>query len=115
MNHTLIKLAILAGIVIGGLLLYAFFVPSPTIAAECSTYDVELGRIKSEGATTFEIPPDKLPKVVQDTEDITGDDYGAVSRGFLVFLPDVLMIGLEANGCLYTPILIARPKPDAAA
>lgn len=104
----------LAAAALGAFVALVFYI-HPGFAQDCSTYDEEVANAKSQGATPFEIPPANLPKVVADTEAITGDDYGDVSRGFLVFLPDVLLIGFEHNGCLYAPILIAKPKPDAGA
>lgn len=114
-----IKVLIFAGILLFGLILYAVFVPSPVFAApavDCSTYDEVLAHDRAEGANPFEIPADRLAKIVADLEAITGDTYQAVTRAFLIMEPDVMLYGLERqDGCLYAPILIARPQAGAAA
>jgi hypothetical protein len=87
----------------------------PAHAADCSTYDEVLAHDRAEGANPFEIPAKNLPKIVADLEAITGDTYEPVTRAFFIMLPDLMIYGLEANGCLYAPILIARPPADAGA
>jgi hypothetical protein len=115
MNHSLIKLSIVAGVLIAGLLLYAFFVPSPTIAAQCTNYDATVASIEAQGHKPFFIAPARLPKVVMDAEAITGDTYGVATRGFLIVTEVTTILGLEVAGCLLNPIYIANPKPDGSA
>lgn len=110
-----VKIGIVAGILLFGLILYAVFVPSPTIAGECTNYDVTVAAIERQGHKPFFIAPERLPKVVEDAEAITGDVYGVATRGFLVVGETVTVLGLEVNNCLLDPIKILNPKKGVGA
>lgn len=87
----------------------------PAFAQDCSTYDAVFARAVETGMKPFAIPAANLAKFVEDVEAVTGDNYGTVSRGFLLFVPGKLVVGLEHDGCLYQPIEIVSPKADGAA
>lgn len=103
------KIAIVAGVFAGGILLWVGS-QSSVKSAECQSFDKVVADGAAMGLMPFVIPPDRLPAAVKQVEGITGKDYGAVTRGFMVLLgkpdaqePSIATFGFEVGGCMLDP------------
>lgn len=113
---TLGKVIVLAIIGILAAFFVAFALPmAHARAAECERMDDVVAKFIAAGAQPFIIPADRLPKTVEDAEQIIGQPLPQPSRGFLVVTPRETVLGLEVDGCLLPPIVMETPKADARA
>lgn len=82
-------------------------------AEECEfAFEPTIAEFAAAGAPVVEVPASDLPKLVAEVEAVTGEEYGDVTRGFLVRVADVVLLGLEVDGCLLPPIVVDRLASD---
>lgn len=84
--------------------------PTPTPAAECVSFDVELQGLIDRGVPVFIFKWAGIGLMTREVEKRTGRDFPGVTRAFAVPLPTELMVGLEADGCLLPPVHIVDPS-----
>lgn len=74
------------------------------------TYDQVLGQFAASGAPVYEVPADKLPKMLDDLKAIDGVDRLGITRAFIASDGTTLFLGLEQGGCLL-PAIPLGPVP----
>lgn len=110
---TLGKVVILAIIGIGAALLFAY--ARPARAAECFVFEAQLARMVDAGAHVVVAKWAGVRDVVRFVELNKGTHYEHVTRAFMVFLSDRIIVGLEVDGCLLDPVYIGGPTKTGVA
>lgn len=75
-------------------------------------YDAVAAEFAAAGSPVSEIPAEDLPKVIEQLESLTGKAYPNVTRGFIAVVGGKVLLGLESDGCLLPPIIVAQVKPE---
>ena len=82
-----------------------FMFTLPSKAAECIySYDDVIASFATDGTKVFQIPADRLPKVLDDLKAIDGIDRKNVTRAFIASDGSTLYLGIEQDGCLLPAI-----------
>lgn len=61
---------------------------------------------KPQGIPFTMVPTSNLPALVEKIEVALDVEYGTVTRAFIANVNGVVVIGLEADGCLLDPIVV---------
>ena len=87
---------------------------SPVAAQECDTLVAVQGILDSQGSTNTVVPADDMQGFIDGTvAPLLGEVPEGVTSVLVAIIGDVMVFGLEIDGCMSPPFAFAKTGPSA--